>query len=170
MTIEELSQKHPGTFVGSDALRSLPKLNRNQVATGRFSGTIAVLDFPIFGEEFIVQCKDGEITDVRNYGGYRSAPNSLFSQGTESETVRNAKEVADLVRVLPEDADLRAARADSDLFSVELPQQIVKVRNFSGELGYVENFDRYNRKTNMWFARGKLVYIQSAVEESKLMD
>jgi hypothetical protein len=170
MTIAEVAEIRPGRYVGTFALRSFPKISRSELEKGRFTGTIAILDFPIFDEDFIVECSNGQVTDVQNQGGYDSKPESLLLQGAESERIRNAKTVSAVLKLLPADTDIRRANEDATLFSYELPKELARLNDFSGELGNLDNFDRYNRETNMWFFHGKLVYLQSAVEESNLLD
>lgn len=170
MTIAEVAEKRPGRYIGGFALRSFPKLSRSELEKRGFTGTIAILDYPVFNEEFTVQCLNGRVTDVQNRGGYDPKPNSVLLEGAESAKIRDAKTVSELLKLLPADTDLRLTNEDADLFSVDLPKELSRLNNFSGDLGNLENFDRYNRETNMWFHKGRLVYLQSAVEESKLMD
>ena len=170
MTIAEVAEKRPGRYAGSFALRSFPKISRDELEKSGFAGTIVILDYPVFEEDFTVRCSNGHITDVQNQAGYDPKPDSVLRQGAESEKIRNAKTVSELLKLLPSDTELRLANEDADLFSVDLPKELSRLNNFSGDLGNLENFDRYNRETNMWFYKGKLVYLQSAVQESKLMD
>jgi hypothetical protein len=170
MTIAEVAEKRPGRYVGAFALRSFPKLSRSELEKGGYTGTIVILDFPVFDEDFTVRCSNGRVMEAQNHAGYRSKSDSVLLQGADAEKIRSAKTVAELLKLLPAETDLRRANEDADLFSVDLPKQLSRLNNFSGDLGNLENFDQYNRETNMWFYKGKLVYLQSAVEESKLMD
>lgn len=170
MTLAEVATKRPGRYIGGFALRSFPKLNRSDLEKRAYTGTFLILDYPVFDEDFTVKCSNGLVIDVQNHGGYDSKPDSVLLQGTQSEEIRNCKTVTEILKLLPLDTDLRRSNEDANGFSVDLPRELERLGNFSGDLGNLENFDQYNRETIMWFYKGKLVYLQSAVEESKLVD